>query len=215
MLYFRGAFRACWWFLLIFARLLTMNPSSRVRFVGYYLDAMRCLREIVGCKWCELMLDGTGLPIVQNACYDTLETSKFLTSNNRVTPPSWCIWLSAEYCRRPCHVILKYGFKQHSVRIHFCVIWYPRNFTGIFRPLCQKSSRSHNTTCSSASSYLLLNSNKFSFVPVCSLLFSVAVPNNYTPVCNDSVQSPPITVSVLPSASSLQYPHLCHEVIRV
>ncbi len=52
--------------------------------------------------------------------------------------------------------------------------------------LNQTSSKSHNTSCNLASSYLLFNSNKSSFVSVDSLLFSVPAPtHNYTPVWNN------------------------------
>ncbi len=47
----------------------------------------------------------------------------------------------------------------------------------------------------------------------CHLLFSTAFPNNYAPVWDNScLSSCSFTISFLPSASSVQYLHFCHEV---
>ncbi len=68
-------------------------------------------------------------------------------------------------------------------------------------------------SCHLASSYLLFNTNKSTFVSVCSLLFSNTVHNTYTPIWENSCRSfGSLTVSFLPSASFLQHPHLCQAV---
>ncbi len=83
----------------------------------------------------------------------------------------------------------------------------PHDITGILSQ-CVKHQEPQHMTCNLASSYLPFSSNKCSFVSVCSFLFSVAVPNNYSLRCI----SCSLTVSFLQSASTSQYHHLCHEV---
>ncbi len=58
--------------------------------------------------------------------------------------------------------------------------------------------------CNLVNSYLLFNSNKSSFVSVCSFLLSIAVPNNYMPVWDN--------LNVAPSLSLFFHQHLLYSI---
>ncbi len=83
--------------------------------------------------------------------------------------------------------------------------------TSFFPHVSNIQQEPKHTTCSNLEiSHFLSNSNKSSFLSVCSLLFSVSVPNNYTPVWGNSFWSS----CLVAVSSSLQYLHLCNEVSR-
>ncbi len=70
-------------------------------------------------------------------------------------------------------------------------------------------------TCNLANSLLLFNRNESSFVSVYSLLFGITVSENYTPLSDNFCQSScSVTVSWLPSVSSLQYKHLFMKLVE-
>ncbi len=65
------------------------------------------------------------------------------------------------------------------ISVRFGALQHYRYF---FPNVSAVQQKSQHMTCNLTGNYLLFNSSKSSFVSVCILIFSIAVPNKYTPV---------------------------------
>ncbi len=86
---------------------------------------------------------------------------------------------------QPCIVLYKSSLKATICWNSFRCNLVPQNITGTFST-CQTSSKSHKTWHVTYWVATCYSTSKCSFVSVCSLLVSVAVPKNFTPVFHKS-----------------------------